>query len=197
VCSTWALAQGRQHGADDRWGKSVLGAAEYISLYPHLVAHFTDSVRELVDVNVGVGSTIMPKVDFALCRQPWPLDLCHRLDQSNIQNTKEGTSRGERDAETLGRGFSRSSQGVREMTHDGEAGGEDGRRNRLVRLAACAGALVFAVAVATTAMHHQVGFFSSAGGGEGEAVGVRERERERGRGGGDGCTASYSPAFVG
>lgn len=40
---------------------------------PHLVAHFTDSVRELVDVNIGVGSTILPKVDFAPCRQTWPL----------------------------------------------------------------------------------------------------------------------------
>jgi hypothetical protein len=75
------------------------------------------------------------------------------------------------------------------MTHHGGAHPipSDGRRNRLVRLVACAGALVFAVAVATAAMHHQVGFF--VGGGEGEAVG-------EGGGGRDGCNASYSLAFV-
>ena len=63
----------------------------------------------------------------------------------------------------------------------------DGRRNRLVRLVACAGALVFAVAVATAATQHQVGFF------------LLEEENPVGEGGGgrDGlCNDSYSLAFV-
>ena len=74
------------------------------------------------------------------------------------------------------------------MTHHGGAQpiASDGRRNRLVRLVACAGALVFAVAVATAAMHHQVGFFF-VGGGESSRRGRRRKGRSN---------DSFSLAFV-